>query len=64
MPAADVANRKKALVQELNGFIGMKKERSEKLEAHQELTASSSRSSSPEKQKAGAHGSAALCTFT
>jgi hypothetical protein len=53
VPPADLATRKKALVQELNGFIGMKKERSADLEARRELTASSSQSGLPEKLKGG-----------
>ena len=56
MPAADLMSRKKALVHELNGFIGLKKELSASLEARQELTASSSRSPSPERQKGGEQG--------
>ena len=52
MPAAELASRKKALVQELNSYIAMKKERSGDLEARKEL-ALTTRNSTPEKIYAG-----------
>lgn len=52
MPAAELASRKKALVQELNSYIAMKKDRSGDLEARKEL-ALTTRNSSPEKAYAG-----------
>lgn len=42
--AADLANRKKNLVQELNNYISMKKDRSSDLDAKKELVAGSSSS--------------------
>ena len=42
MPAQELANRKRALVQELNNLITMKKERSNALDAKKELVAESS----------------------
>lgn len=44
----ELANRKKAMVQELNDFIGMKKERSADLEARRELVAGGSPSKAPQ----------------
>ena len=55
VPAAELASRKKALVQELNSFIAMKKDRSGDLEARKEL-ALTTRNSSPEKAYAGTTG--------
>ena len=52
MPAAELASRKKALVQELNSYIAMKKDRSGDLEARKEL-ALTTRNTSPEKAYAG-----------
>ena len=42
MPSQELANRKKAMVQELNSFITMKKERSSAVDAKKELLAESS----------------------
>ena len=42
MPLQELANRKKAMVQELNNFITMKKERSSAVDAKKELLAESS----------------------
>jgi SNARE protein len=41
IPYADLASRKKILVQELNNYISMKKERSRDLDAKKELVGSS-----------------------
>ena len=46
--AAELANRKKAMVQELNNFISMKKERSADLDARKELVAGGSPSKAPQ----------------
>ena len=53
VPSAELASRKKALVQELNCYIAMKKERSGDLEARKELALTTG-NSSPEKAYAGA----------
>ena len=42
MPSQELANRKKAMVQELNNFITMKKDRSGAVDAKKELLAESS----------------------
>ena len=52
VPAGELASRKRLLVQELNSYIAMKKERSGDMEARKEL-ALTSRNSSPEKAYAG-----------
>ncbi len=48
MAATELANRKKAMVQELNNFISMKKERSTDLDARRELVAGGSPSKAPQ----------------
>ncbi|KAK9915749.1 hypothetical protein WJX75_003579 [Coccomyxa subellipsoidea] len=46
--AAELVNRKKAMVQELNNFISMKKDRSTDLDARKELVAGGSPSKAPQ----------------
>ena len=55
--ALDLDNRKKAMVQELNNFITMKKERSSALDARRELTEAGSSSKSSQKAVTGEHDS-------
>ncbi len=51
MPSQELTNRKRAMAQELNNFITLKKEHSIALDAKKELVAESSRS-----QQKSVHG--------